>query len=82
YKLYGTLSGGYYFNRSSEGEFSTQKIDEEAMWTSPGIRYEWNKDTSIETSYTYNRTRYNVSREDAERNLFQVRFRIECDLFN
>ncbi|MBP1750579.1 MAG: hypothetical protein H6Q52_3118 [Deltaproteobacteria bacterium] len=80
-ELYGMLSGGYFLNRSSEGEFAS-KVDEETLWITPGIRYEWNADTFIETSYTYNRTRYNTIRDYADRNLLMVRFRIQFDLLN
>jgi predicted porin len=81
YELFGTLTGGYYINKSSAGEFSAQKIDENMMRISPGIRYEFDKDKSLEASYTYNRTRYNVTHTDAQRNLFQIRFRAQHHLF-
>ena len=81
YELYATLSGGYFLNKSSEGEY-TSKVDEETVWITPGIRYEWNKDTSVEFSYTYNRTRYNTVREYADGNLLFVLFKIQYDLFN
>ncbi len=80
YEFSATLSGGYYLNRSASGQYSTQKIDENALRISPGIRYEFNKDAMIEASYTYNWTKYNESNTEADRNLFQVRFRIERDL--
>lgn len=81
YELYGTLSGGYYLNKSRQGEFSAQKIDESTMRISPGIRYQFDKDKMIEAVYTYNRSKYNVNNTKAERNLFMVRFRIQHDLF-
>jgi hypothetical protein len=80
YELYGTLSGGYYINKSKAGEFSSQKIDEDTMRISPGIRYEFDKDKSIEASYTYNKTLYNVSNTEARRNTFFVRFRAQHHL--
>lgn len=81
YELYGTLYGGYFLNKSSEGDL-TSKVDEETIWLSPGIRYEWNKNASMELSYTYDRTRYNTIRDYAGRNLFLVRFRMQFDLLN
>lgn len=81
YELYGTLSGGYYLNRSHQGEFSTQEIDESTMRISPGIRYQFDKDKMIEAVYTYNRSKYNVDNTKAERNVFMVRFKIQHDLF-
>ena len=81
YELYGTLSGGYYINKSKAGEFSTRKTDENMMRISPGIRYEFDKDKAIEASYTYNKTKYNVSNAEAQRNTFFVRFRMQHHLF-
>jgi hypothetical protein len=81
YELYGTLSGGYYINKSNAGEFSAQKIDENMMRISPGIRYEFDKDKTVEASYTYNKTKYNVSNTEAQRNIFFIRFRIQHNLF-
>jgi hypothetical protein len=81
YELYGTLSGGYYINKSKAGEFSTQKIDENTMRVSPGILYEFDKDKAIEASYTYNKTQYKVSDTEAQRNVFFVRFRMQHHLY-
>lgn len=80
YELYATLSGGYFLNKTGEGEF-TSKVDEESIWIAPGIRYEWNQNALIEISYAYNRTRYNRVREYADRNLLLVLFKIQYDLF-
>ncbi len=81
YELLAILSGGYFFNKSSEVGIGT-KVDEETLWITPGIRYEWSKDILMEISYTYNRTRYNTVREYTDRNLFLVYFRVQHDLFN
>jgi len=81
YELYGTLSGGYYINKSKAGEFSSQEIDEDTMRISPGIRYEFDKDKAIDASYVYSKTLYNVSNTEARRNTFFVRFRIQHHLF-
>jgi hypothetical protein len=81
YELYGTLWAGYYINKSTAGKFSTQNIDENTIGVTPGIRYEFDKDKSLEASYTYNRTKYNVSGVEASRNIFQVRLRMQHHLF-
>lgn len=81
YELYGTLSGGYYINKSRAGEFSTQEIDENAIRLSPSVRYEFDKDKSLEASYTYNRTKDNGIGSNVESNIFQIRFRIQHHLF-
>ena len=81
YELYGTLSGGYYINKSRAGEFSTQEINENTMSLSPSVRYEFDKDKSLEASYTYNRTKDNGIGSNVESNIFRIRFRIQHNLF-
>ena len=81
YELYGTLSGGYYINKSRAGEFSTQEINENTISLSPGVRYEFDKDKSLDASYTYNRTKDNGIGSNVESNIFQIRFRIQHHLF-
>jgi hypothetical protein len=81
YELYGTLSGGYYINKSRAGEFSTQEINENTMSLSPSVRYEFDKDKSLEASYTYNRTKDNGIGSNVESNIFRIRFRIQHHLF-
>lgn len=80
-ELFATLQGGYYINKSNEGEFSTSKIDEDTVRISPGVRYEFNKDTALEANYIYNKTWNNDSNTEAQRNIFQIRFMVQHDLF-
>lgn len=82
YEFYGTLSGGYYLNKSRPGEFSTQEIDENTMRISPGIRYEFDNDKAIEASYTYSKTIYQVSGNESRQNAFFVRFKLQHDLLD
>ncbi len=82
YEFRCAINGGYFINKSRAGQYSVQEIDENSIWISPGLIYDYSKDVSFSVSYTYNKTRYNVSKTDAERNLFQVRYRIQHDLFN
>jgi len=82
YEFSCALNGGYFINRSKAGQYSVQKIDQDSIWISPGLIYNYSKDVSFNLSYTYNKTRYNISGTDAERNLFQVRYRFQHDLFN
>ncbi len=81
YELHGTLWAGYFINRSDRNEFSMQRIDENAVYLAPGIRYEFDKDKAIEASYRYSQTRYNLSGTYAQSNMFFVRFRIQHHLF-
>ncbi len=82
HELRWTLHGGYFINRSKAGQYSVEKIDENSIWISPSITYEYSKDVSLNLSYTYNKTQYNISKTEAERNIFQVNFKIQHDLFN
>ncbi len=81
YELYGTLSGGYYLNKSRQGELSTQRIDEDTIRINPSLRYEFDKDKTIEVSYAYSRKKYNVSGNKAQQNVFYIRFRMQHHLF-
>jgi len=80
YELYGTFSASYYINKSSPGQFSTLKIDENSTSVSPGIRYEFNREKFLEVSYSYSITNYYEYSTWADRNAFMVRFRIQHDL--
>jgi uncharacterized protein (PEP-CTERM system associated) len=80
YEIYGTLWAGYFINRSDSNEFSTQSINENTVSFTPGIRYELDKDKSIEASYGYGWTRYNLNSTHARRNTFFVRFRMQHHL--
>jgi hypothetical protein len=82
YELSSGLSGGYFVNKASSGELSATKIDEESIWISPSVRYKLTKDAYVEASYAYNKTWYHVTQETAERNLFQLRLRVQYDVFH
>lgn len=81
YELYGTLFAGYYINHSSEGEFSTQEIDENSYAVRPGLRYEYSPELSAAFYYTHNNTRYNVSHTEVNRNLFMFRLTFRHNIF-
>jgi hypothetical protein len=74
YELSGSVSGGYYLNKSDQQQYSTEEIDEETLYVNTGVRYEFTKDYALDASYTYTKTSYNVTDTDADRNLFMVRF--------
>ena len=81
-ELYMTFYCGFYMNRSKSGQFSLEEIDEDAIGVTPGIRYQINDDTALEALYTYNRTKHNDTGEVAQRNSFQLRFRMQHNLFD
>lgn len=77
YELSGNVSGGYYRNKSDKQEYSLTEIDEETLYVSSGVKYEFTKDYALDASYTYTKTDYKVTNTDADRNLFMVRFNIQ-----
>lgn len=81
YELSGSLSAGYYRNRSGAGEFSSRAIDERTETLSPALRYEFTKDASVEASYQFTRTHDALAGTAAERNLCFLRFAWQYPLF-
>lgn len=49
----GTLSAGYYWNKSLAGQFSTQGIEEQSARLRPGIRWEATKNIALDAAYQY-----------------------------
>lgn len=77
YELMFAFSAGYFINKSKSGQYSVQNIDEDSVWVNPSLVYDYSKDVSISFSYTYNRIHYNLDNNNAERNLFQIRYRLQ-----
>lgn len=78
----GLLSSGYFMNNSNPGQYAAQAIDEQTFFITPGIRYNFTNDMSMDVSYTYTRTAYQQEGDaDADRNLFLVRFSMQYPLF-
>lgn len=55
YELTALLSAGYYRNRSSAGEFSSQAIDDRTVRLRPGLRYDATKNISAEAAWQFTR---------------------------
>jgi hypothetical protein len=82
YEISGSLSSGYILNNSDQGEFSSQAIDEQTLYITPGIKYNFTRDMAVDASYTYTRTAYQQGSDtDADRSLFMVRFSLQYPLF-
>jgi hypothetical protein len=73
-ELSGGFYAGYYMNKSVQGGLSATKIDEDSLYASPSLRYDFNRDMSLETAYQYTRVLYSNLNQTADRNLFFVRF--------
>jgi hypothetical protein len=82
FELSGTLSCSYFLNNSNQGQFSAQAIDEQTFNITPGIRYDFTRDLSMDISYTYTRTAYQEEGDsDADRSLVMVRLSMQYPLF-
>ena len=81
YEFSGSLGAGYIFNKSGPGAFSNSMIDQETLSITPVFQYEFSKDMAFEASYTYSKTQYNITRTEADRNLFLVVFKIQHHMF-
>ncbi|MGB7631696.1 MAG: outer membrane beta-barrel protein [Candidatus Deferrimicrobium sp.] len=53
YELSGTLSAGYYWNKSQAGQYSFQSIDEQSTQLRPGIRWEATKNIVVDATYQF-----------------------------
>ena len=81
YELSGDMSVGYYQNKSTQGAFTGQAINQDTILLTPSVRYEFNKDMYLEASYQYTKVFYNLSHEEADQNKFFVRFYIQHPFF-
>jgi hypothetical protein len=74
YEFSARLSAGYYLNKSKQGEFSVQSIDDTTLRVNPFVRYEFSPDMAAEASYQYTRIIHSLSDTAAGQNLFLIRF--------
>lgn len=82
YELTGYLSTSYFLNKSDQGQYSLDAIDEQTFYITPRIRYNFTQDMAVDLSYTYTRTAYEESGDnDANRNLVMIRFSLQYPLF-
>jgi len=76
-ELSGTMAVSYFHNESNEGAFTGQRIDEDTILATPGIRYEFSRDMYIEASYRYTKLFDNIDSTEADRNIVFVRFYVQ-----
>jgi hypothetical protein len=82
YELSGRLSAGYFYNNntSTTSSFSSTRTNSQTMNISPGMRYEFNRDTFLEASYFFTRIDDDIANTTINRNLFLIRFFIQHTL--
>jgi hypothetical protein len=81
YELSGTLSAGYFRNKSDRGDLSTSTINEETLRVSPGFRYDFTPDIVLEGSYGFTRVKYKEDNSAARRNLLMLRLSAKHPFF-
>ena len=74
YELSGYGNAGWYQNKSAQGEFSSQAIDDQTVSAAIGLRYEFSRDLALDGSYRYVRTRNGIVDSSAQQNSVFVRF--------
>jgi hypothetical protein len=67
--LSGTLSAGYYWNKSQAGQYSFRTIDEQSTRLRPGIRWEATKNIVLDASYQYTWLEYQLTGEKVVQNV-------------
>ena len=77
YELSGSLSGGYFTNKSKGGQFAATPLDYETWFATPGIRYEFNRDMYLEGSYTFIKVDNKAAGTTADRNQVMLRFFVQ-----
>ncbi len=81
YELSALFSTSYYTLKSLASEFSAQAISQQTFRINPGVRYEFSKDISLESSYEYDMVDNSAGNAKEHRQLFSVRFNIQQPLF-
>lgn len=81
YELSATIAAEYFLNKSSGQEYGSEKVDEETMRVSPGMRYVFNPDLAVEASYGFTRVKYKTTNETARRNLVLARLLYQHKIF-
>ncbi len=76
YELSGTLSAGYYTNVSKGAQYAATALDYTTWTASPGLRYAFNKDMYLESSYIFTQLTNGAATPTytAYRNCFMLRF--------
>ena len=75
-KLWLGISTGYYLNKSSQDEFSSQKIDEKTMRVRPRFSWEIHRYITLDGAYEYVYVDDNADNTNTDRNTvyLQVKF--------
>jgi hypothetical protein len=81
YELSALFSSGYYTLNSVAGGLSSQVIKQNSFRVNPGVRYDFSRDVSLESSYEYTMVDYPISRTQANRHVVSVRLNMQHAFF-
>jgi len=83
-ELSGNLSLGYSLNKTSQNQFSSQKIDETRLYLGCGLHYDFSDYVALEGGYRFTNIDYNygVSPSQARQNVFMLRLTMSLDLLD
>ena len=81
YELSGSVGAGYYLNRSAAQQFASRAIDETTVRVTPTVRYAFNPDLALDSSYEFALVHDRVAGTDARRNKVFVRLTARVPLF-
>ena len=81
-KLSSSVSVGYQLSDSDGEQFSSTNIDENYIRFNAGLRYEFNRNMALDTSYSFVKAIYNQTDTSAYRNSFLVSFSVRYPLLD
>jgi opacity protein-like surface antigen len=82
YKLRGSLSAGYYFNKIDRSSNQTEDDEEETFRLGGSLRYDFTKDAYVEGGYRFTHIDDKDEDKTKERNAVFVQLGIQHDLLN
>ncbi len=81
YEFSGGLSAGYIINKADEGEFSRTSFDQQTLYVSPRLRYEFTRNVYLEGAYNFSYTNYKESDQYVRRSIVMLRLYMQYPLF-
>ncbi|MBF0560251.1 MAG: outer membrane beta-barrel protein [Nitrospirae bacterium] len=81
YEFSALFSGGYTALNSASGGLSSQVIKQNSFRVNPGVRYDFSRDVSLESSYEYTTVDYPTTRTHANRHVVSVRLNMQHPFF-
>ncbi|MDD2337763.1 MAG: outer membrane beta-barrel protein [Geobacteraceae bacterium] len=74
FELSGYGNAGWYRNKSAQGEYSSEAIDDQTVIAAVGLKYAFSRDMALDGSYRFVRARYSSDDNIALQNTLFLRF--------